>query len=365
MRQALTYAVGAACAVVASHLLLLRVLGPCALASFVEGDCRRDDDATNNIGRRDAGPRARRYGPIDVVYTWVNGSDPVWLAAKARYTTKHSRRRLLWNDDYTPYDDYQKYHHDEYKGNHWDDYPDSWADPVVPNETDDSTPAPTPDEAQSESRYRDTGELRYSLRSLEKYAPWVRHIYLVTDDQIPYWLNMDSDRITVISHREIFGRRFRQYLPVFSSPAIETMLHKIRGLSNRFIYFNDDVLLGAETWPDDFLTSSGAPRIYLAWDVPKCSDECMDTWLGDGTCDASCNVSACEYDRGDCDGVAEAVTADHKYGSFAVWESTSASGDDAAVLIRSSGEELAPPRRRAGVASMAWRSTRRFSATAP
>ena len=95
MRQALKYAVGAACAVVASHLLLLRVLGPCALASFVEGDCRRDDDVTNNIGRRDAGARARRYGPIDVVYTWVNGSDPVWLAAKARYTTKHQRRRLL------------------------------------------------------------------------------------------------------------------------------------------------------------------------------------------------------------------------------------------------------------------------------
>jgi len=182
MRQALTYAVGAACAVVASHLLLLRVLGPCALASFVEGDCRRDDDITNNIGRRDAGPRARRYGPIDVVYTWVNGSDPVWLAAKARYAPKkHQRRRLLWNDDYTPYDDYQKYHHDEYKG-HWDDYPDSWAEPVVPNATDDdATPAPTPDEAASESRYRDTGELRYSLRSLEKYAPWVRHVYLVTD----------------------------------------------------------------------------------------------------------------------------------------------------------------------------------------
>ena len=59
MRQALKYAVGAACAVVASHLLLLRVLGPCALASFVEGDCRRDDDITNNIGRRDAGARAQ------------------------------------------------------------------------------------------------------------------------------------------------------------------------------------------------------------------------------------------------------------------------------------------------------------------
>ena len=172
MRQALKYAVGAVVTLLAAHLLLLRV-----------EDNIGHEDVTDNIGRRDAGPRARRYGPIDVVYTWVNGSDPVWLAAKARYTPKkHQRRRLLWNDDYTPYDDYQKYHHDEYKG-HWDDYPDSWAEPVVPeaNATDDATPAPTPDEAASESRYRDTGELRYSLRSLEKYAPWVRHIYLVTD----------------------------------------------------------------------------------------------------------------------------------------------------------------------------------------
>ena len=211
MRQALKYAVGAACAVVASHLLLLRVLGPCALASFVEGDCRRDDEATNNIGRRDAGPRARRYGPIDVVYTWVNGSDPGLARREGEvHSKKHQRRRLLWNDDYTPYDDYQKYHHDEYKG-HWDDYPDSWAEPVVPEEnaTDDSTPAPTPDEAASESRYRDTGELRYSLRSLEKYAPWVRHVYLVTDDQIPYWLNMDSDQ----NHGGLPQRDIRQTLP--------------------------------------------------------------------------------------------------------------------------------------------------------
>ena len=94
------------------------------------------------------------------------------------------------------------------------------------------------------------------------------------------------------------------------------MLHKSYATRCRrkFIYFNDDVLLGAETWPDDFLTPAGAPRIYLAMgragDVQTAG---MDTWLGDGTCDASCNVSACEFDRGDCDGVAEAVSADNKY----------------------------------------------------
>lgn len=70
------------------------------------------------------------------------------------------------------------------------------------------------------SRYRDSGELRYSLRSLEKYAPWVRHVYLVTDNQIPYWLDMSSSRLTVVSHREIFADKTA--LPVFSSPAPQT-----------------------------------------------------------------------------------------------------------------------------------------------
>lgn len=272
MRQALKYAIGAGCALLATHLLLLRCLGPCAIEGYLAGErlgCGRDQAATDNIDSRDAGARARMYGPIDVVYTWVNGSDPVWLAAKARYETKRPGRRLRFADDYVPEDDYGYKHHDEYK--QWgDDYPDAW--PVEEENATGAAPAPTPDEAAAASRYRDTGELRYSLRSLETYAPWVRHVYLVTDEQIPYWLNLDSAKITVVSHREIFGRRMRGYLPVFSSPAIETMLHKIRGLSDRFVYFNDDVLLGAAAWPDDFLTPSGAPRIYLAWDVPKCSD---------------------------------------------------------------------------------------------
>ena len=138
------------------------------------------------------------------------------------------------------------------------------------------------------------------------------------------------------------------------------MLHKIRGLSDRFIYFNDDVLLGAETWPDDFLTEAGAPRIYLAWDVPKCSNECMDTWLGDGTCDQSCNVSACEYDRGDCDGVVEAVATCVEINSSLshFWATTW-------PLAPSSGEDPTLPRHRADAASMAWRSTRRFRTNAP
>ena len=67
-------------------------------------------------------------------------------------------------------------------------------------------------------------ELRYSMRSLVKYAPWVRKIFLVTNGQIPYWLNLDHPRIKLITHEEIFPNK--SHLPTFSSPAIEANIHR-------------------------------------------------------------------------------------------------------------------------------------------
>nr|CAD7569097.1 unnamed protein product [Timema californicum] len=95
-------------------------------------------------------------------------------------------------------------------------------------------------------------ELRYSLRSLEKFAPWIRHVFLVTNGQIPYWLNLDNPRLTLVTHEEIFVNL--SHLPTFSSPAIETHIHRIHGLSQKFLYLNDDVMLGKEVWPEDFET---------------------------------------------------------------------------------------------------------------
>jgi hypothetical protein len=154
------------------------------------------------------------------------------------------------------------------------------------------------DDTMSANRYRDSEELRYSLRSLVKNAPWIRHIYLVTDNQIPYWLNIDTDRLSVVTHEEIFANK--SHLPVFSSPAIEANLHRIPGLSKKFIYFNDDVMLGTTVVPDDFVTLSGSQKFYMAWDVPKCAPGCSDSWIGDGFCDKACNVSACNFDWPDC-----------------------------------------------------------------
>ncbi len=142
--------------------------------------------------------------PIDVVYTWVDGSDPAWIERREQ------RRR----------------------------------------EVDDAHPAGLRDE-----RFRSLDELRYSLRSIHAHAPWVNHIWLVTDDQVPDWLDAGQPGLTVVSHRDIF--RDPAHLPTFNSHSIEANLHRIPGLSDHFLYLNDDVLLGREVSPRLFFTPAG------------------------------------------------------------------------------------------------------------
>jgi len=154
------------------------------------------------------------------------------------------------------------------------------------------------DEKISSSRFQDNSELQYSLRSIEKNAPWVRNIYIVTNGQIPSWLNLDHPRIQVVPHDDIF--RNKSHLPVFSSPAIESHLHQIPGLSKKFIYLNDDVLFGTEVWPDDFYSPGTGQKVFEAWPVPNCKEGCPSNWLKDGYCDAACNNADCDWDAGDC-----------------------------------------------------------------
>ncbi|WP_443072964.1 stealth family protein [Streptomyces sp. S465] len=145
--------------------------------------------------------------PIDVVYTWVDGSDPQW-----------QRRRAALADG--------GYHA----------------------------------EAANTARYANRDELRYSLRSLYLYAPWVRHIYLVTDRQVPDWLATSHPGVTVVDHHDIFDDP--SVLPTFNSHAIETRLHHIDGLAEHFLYFNDDVFLGSPVIPQDFFLANGVSKFF-------------------------------------------------------------------------------------------------------
>jgi hypothetical protein len=109
--------------------------------------------------------------------------------------------------------------------------------------------------------FRDNGELRFSLRSLEKFAPWIRKVFIVTNGEPPTWLNAADDRVSVITHDLIFTEK--SDLPTFNSSAIEANLHRIPGLSRRFLYFNDDVFLGRPVFVEDFVTPSGGQYLYV------------------------------------------------------------------------------------------------------
>jgi hypothetical protein len=148
------------------------------------------------------------------------------------------------------------------------------------------------------NRVQNHDELRYSLRSIEKYAPWARYIFIVTNGQIPRWLNLSHPKIKLISHKQIFPNKV--HLPTFNSLAIESHLHRIPGLSRRFLYFNDDILLGKPISIEDFYTPENGFKIRLAWTVPSCNSKCPISWINDGHCDSVCNIKICKYDGGDC-----------------------------------------------------------------
>lgn len=132
---------------------------------------------------------------IDFVVTWVDGSDPQWLEKRSHY---------------------------------------------APGETDNGS---------SVNRYRDWGLMRYWFRGVETYAPWVHHIYFVTCGHYPNWLNRNHPKLTLVKHRDYIPA---QQLPTFNSNVIELYLHRIPGLQEQFVLFNDDMFLMRPVSPEDF-----------------------------------------------------------------------------------------------------------------
>lgn len=138
---------------------------------------------------------------IDFVVTWVDGADPAWMAEKRKYEGK-------------------------------------------PDEADGGQ-----DDANAETRFRDLGFLRYWFRGVEQFAPWVNKVYFVTCGQRPDWLNVNHPKLVCVHHRDYIPE---QYLPTFNSNTIELNLHRIEGLSEQFVLFNDDVFLVKPVSPDYF-----------------------------------------------------------------------------------------------------------------
>lgn len=151
--------------------------------------------------------------PIDVVYTWVDGADDDWLASKRDAIARRGG-------------------------------------------------TPSTDDAKDAARFRSHDELKYSLRSLEVYAPWVRKIHIVTAGQRPEWLNEEHPKIRLVDHRDIFADP--SVLPVFNSHAIESQLHRVPGLAEHYLYFNDDVFLGRPVSKDLFFHSNGLSKFFLS-----------------------------------------------------------------------------------------------------
>ncbi|MDR2078001.1 MAG: hypothetical protein LBP39_03475 [Rickettsiales bacterium] len=109
-------------------------------------------------------------------------------------------------------------------------------------------------------RFSNNDELKFSLRSLEKYAPWINHIFIVTNKQVPPWLDTKNSKITIVDQGSIMPKKYNPHFS-FSSPAIESYLHKIPNLSEHFLYANDDMFFGSRVKPWFFFDRKGNPIV--------------------------------------------------------------------------------------------------------
>lgn len=104
-----------------------------------------------------------------------------------------------------------------------------------------------PESQYRSERFRDWGTLRYWFRAIEKFAPWVHRIYFVTNGQKPDWLRTDHPKIRWVKHQDYIPQ---DYLPTFCSNVIELNYHRVPGLSEHFVLFNDDMFLNASIEPE-------------------------------------------------------------------------------------------------------------------
>ncbi len=174
---------------------------------------------------------------IDIVYLWVDGNDPEWRKRREPYLPVEEQR-----------------------------------------------------DAQTfcEGRVLDNDELMYSLRSVEMYAEWVNHIYIVTDRQTPEWLDTSNSKVTIVDHTDIIPA---EILPTYSTRVIEGHIHLIKGLSEHFLFANDDMTFGRKVTPNFFFTQEGRSKCRFRETTPLPKDIVIDSTSGNAIHQASVAIS--------------------------------------------------------------------------
>lgn len=154
-------------------------------------------------------PTMMARGEVSIVYLWCDMSDPQWNANRNAVAEE-------WKEEV-------KYTDEEAVG-----------------------------------RYQSHDELRYSLRSMEMHAPWVSDVFIVVSDDnaLPSWLNTDNPRLHIVRHSEIIPK---QFLPTYNSVTIEHFISRIPGLSEKFLYSNDDMFFFGDVAPDFFFDEHDEP----------------------------------------------------------------------------------------------------------
>lgn len=154
-----------------------------------------------------------RMFEIDFVLPWVNGNDPKWIALFNQFSPV---KRTLIEENFT-----------------------------------------------SKERFEDNGLLRYWFRCIARNAPWVHKVFFITNGQKPDWLNLNCEKLVWIRHADYIPT---QYLPVFSANPIELNLHRIKELSDNFVYFNDDMFLINKIDWSYYFNNNGLPCDFAILD---------------------------------------------------------------------------------------------------
>ena len=127
-----------------------------------------------------------------------------------------------------------------------------------------------------EVRFRDWDNLQYWFRGVEKFAPWVNKVHFVTWGHLPKWLNTENPKLNIVNHRDYIPEK---YLPTFNSHTIELNLHRIEGLAEQFVYFNDDMFITAPVKPEDFF-KGGRPLDTYAMDCINFASNSAGVFIG-------------------------------------------------------------------------------------